>query len=81
MPSASVAPCRRWVPSNIGENIQVTVSIGIAEIDTTQESIESALARADGALYEAKESGRNRVCQAEPAMVYSIEALADCVGD
>ena len=69
------------VTSSIGENIQVTVSIGVAEIDTTQESIESALARADGALYEAKESGRNRVCQAEPAMVYSIEALVDRVSD
>ena len=69
------------VTSSMGENIQVTVSIGVAEINTTQESIESALARADAALYEAKERGRNRVCQAQPARVSSIEALADRVSE
>lgn len=65
--------------ASIGVHIQVTTSIGVAEIDSTQESIETALARADRALYEAKKSGRNRVCQAEPAMISSVEALADRV--
>ncbi|MBR0567147.1 PAS domain-containing protein [Azoarcus sp. L1K30] len=40
--------------------IQITISIGLAVFDGAQ--AESMLARADQALYEAKEGGRNRVC-------------------
>ena len=44
------------------EAFSFTVSIGSIEICLQEnESIDSAIARADGALYEAKESGRNRV--------------------
>lgn len=39
--------------------LQVTVSIGVAELTT--ETLEVVLKRADSALYEAKEAGRNRV--------------------
>lgn len=39
----------------------VTVSIGVAVSAQTDESIDSILARADSALYEAKSAGRNRV--------------------
>lgn len=47
-----------------GKTIPVTVSIGIAvhETGAEAESIETLLARADAALYDAKKSGRNRVC-------------------
>ena len=45
-----------------GKSITVTVSVGIAEIQTDSLSIETALSQADKALYNAKESGRNRVC-------------------
>ena len=40
--------------------IQLTVSIGVAQYQS-QESIESLLHRADKAMYQAKENGRNRV--------------------
>ncbi|MCK9454274.1 MAG: diguanylate cyclase [Sulfurimonas sp.] len=44
------------------EDFNFTVSIGVAQIDVENEAdIEQALKRADDALYEAKNSGRNRV--------------------
>ena len=67
------------VTVSIGENIQVTASIGVAEINIEQESIETALGRADRALYDAKKSGRNRVCQAEPVVMSGVQTLADQV--
>jgi diguanylate cyclase len=50
-------------PFEIGsQTIDVTVSIGVAEmIDGTAASVRQHLERADGALYAAKEEGRNRV--------------------
>lgn len=41
--------------------VRVTVSIGAAEIDPAAETVETAIARADGALYQAKHGGRNQV--------------------
>ncbi|MCQ4295397.1 sensor domain-containing diguanylate cyclase [Pseudomonas stutzeri] len=67
------------VATSTGETIQVTVSIGVAEIDTALENIESALGRADSALYQAKKNGRNRACQAEPAIIPRGQTLADGV--
>jgi len=43
------------------ELLRITASIGVAQIDVGDESIEAALARADRALYEAKKAGRNQV--------------------
>jgi diguanylate cyclase (GGDEF)-like protein/PAS domain S-box-containing protein len=45
-----------------GQSIPVTVSIGIATLDADDSSADAALTRADTALYEAKRTGRNRVC-------------------
>jgi diguanylate cyclase (GGDEF)-like protein len=42
--------------------LQVTVSIGIATLDGSRRDLDEMLAAADAALYEAKNSGRNRVC-------------------
>ena len=41
--------------------LQVTVSIGIAEMRSDTHHVEDVLANADAALYEAKNTGRNRV--------------------
>ena len=40
---------------------QITISLGLAELKEG-EKMEALIARADKALYEAKEGGRNRVC-------------------
>jgi diguanylate cyclase (GGDEF)-like protein len=45
-----------------GTTIQATVSIGCAEINShDDETAETVIERADKALYEAKQTGRNRV--------------------
>jgi diguanylate cyclase (GGDEF)-like protein/PAS domain S-box-containing protein len=44
-----------------GRRIEVTASIGVADCDPRRDTIETALQRADAALYEAKRRGRNRV--------------------
>jgi len=45
----------------------ITVSVGVAMAGPA-ESLEAVLERADGALYEAKRTGRNRVCVAAPVL-------------
>ena len=59
---------------------QVTVSIGVAAYSpiTPDGSIEDLLRRADGALYEAKRNGRNRVVLAAPiAAPIAVETLPE----
>ena len=50
-----------------GQPISVTVSIGITALTAQDSQGESALKRADAALYQAKREGRNRVCVVTPA--------------
>jgi len=49
-----------------GQDIQVSLSVGVAAF-AGSESVKEWVGRADKALYEAKESGRDRVVQAAPA--------------
>jgi len=42
------------------ERLRVTISIGVTEIHSRDESFEKAIQRADAALYAAKENGRNQ---------------------
>ncbi|GHC33770.1 hypothetical protein GCM10010082_30600 [Kushneria pakistanensis] len=43
--------------------VNVTISIGIAEIAQPRDTFEKAVERADRALYSAKREGRNRICR------------------
>ncbi|HSC82095.1 MAG TPA: sensor domain-containing diguanylate cyclase, partial [Pseudomonas sp.] len=45
-----------------GINLRITTSIGLTELHGS-DSLERLIARADQALYRAKQSGRNRVCE------------------
>jgi PAS domain S-box-containing protein len=47
---------------NPGAKIQVTVSVGVSCLLSKTDVFAELIARADRALYTAKESGRNRVC-------------------
>jgi len=53
--------------------LHFTVSVGVTEINTATETIETALNLADIALYEAKNSGRNRVCVANKQLDFQQE--------
>lgn len=46
--------------SDIAPDVRVTVSIGVAEF-LSDENVDATIQRADAALYQAKEQGRNRV--------------------
>ncbi|MBA6340812.1 GGDEF domain-containing protein [Colwellia sp. MB02u-10] len=50
------------ISKNQNNNIQVTVSIGIASIADIRESFDSLLHAADLAMYQAKAYGHNQVC-------------------
>lgn len=50
------------VPIESGEILRFTVSLGVASLTAADGDIDAMLKRADAALYEAKKSGRNRVC-------------------
>ncbi|GAA4942346.1 diguanylate cyclase [Actinoplanes utahensis] len=54
------AVCAEPVPSAAGP-IPVTISVGLTQLAPGDTSLDELLARADHALYRAKESGRNRV--------------------
>ncbi len=51
--------CRDLVVESPGGPVRCSCSIGISEFASTDDSVESALRRADAALYEAKRSGRD----------------------
>jgi diguanylate cyclase (GGDEF)-like protein len=52
--------CAEPVRTTVGP-LEVTISVGMAYVDSGGDQLGHLLARADAALYEAKQNGRNRV--------------------
>ncbi|MDO6565770.1 diguanylate cyclase [Alteromonas sp. 1_MG-2023] len=52
----------RLVVEHEGQEIMFTVSLGLAQLDANSKSSMAWLEKADQALYEAKETGRNKYC-------------------
>lgn len=53
------------IASDAGFRARVTISIGVASRSATNTTIDALLKAADVAVYEAKKTGRNRVCLAK----------------
>lgn len=53
------------IPIEDGTVVRLTVSTGVATANDSDITVETLLERADKALYEAKRSGRDKVCEAE----------------
>ncbi len=77
--AAVASKLRRAVGNNHfpGVPYPVTVSIGVSEFPTNGITRDDIVRAADTALYEAKESGRNRVCLAANTPVASAEKASD----
>jgi diguanylate cyclase (GGDEF)-like protein len=52
------------VHRDAGKPIRITASLGVATVESAQENIDTLMSRADDALYQAKNGGRDRVCVA-----------------
>lgn len=48
-----------------GQSVQITISIGLSNLANEHELLDTFLARADEALYQAKEAGRNQIAIAQ----------------
>lgn len=69
-------------PITIGKaSISVSVSIGLTESSTTEYRLPDLVKNADSALYQAKQSGRNKVCCSEkmPHQVSSCKVVKSSI--
>jgi diguanylate cyclase len=57
---------QRKIPAP-ADQLVVTVSIGVAQVPDLEIDADQCIKLADSALYTAKETGRNRICIADPA--------------
>jgi len=57
---------------------EITASFGVASVPYTSNGVSDLLAAADGALYRAKQAGRNRVVVA-PTRPFALERLEDAL--
>ena len=60
------------VQSSTGENLSITISVGLAMIDDNRPDLNLYLETANKALYDAKASGRNQVVMTEHSSQFSV---------
>ncbi|WP_200347751.1 diguanylate cyclase [Halochromatium glycolicum] len=63
-----------------GPPIKATISVGVTALRSVDTTIDTALARADAALYRAKRGGRNRVAMAEVSQTSQAETPDATIG-
>lgn len=51
--------------AGVKQTLRITISVGVASFSAQYDSVEKLIQAADGALYRAKNEGRNRVILAE----------------
>ncbi|WPL11477.1 MULTISPECIES: diguanylate cyclase [Thiorhodovibrio] len=56
-----------------GQELQVTISLGVVELDDTSPDLDALLKHADLAMDAAKRNGRNRVERHTPGMVLGAD--------
>jgi len=60
--------CRKVAATSLvynNERLEVTISLGVAQLSSYESSYEALITHADSALYQAKAKGRNQVCSAK----------------
>lgn len=60
-----IAIAEASIPMKDGLPVKFTVSVGVASVASAEDNVDVLLNRADQALYDAKETGRNKVCVAQ----------------
>ena len=66
--------------AGVDEELPITISIGVAAMPAGSQSLEVLIKRADAALYEAKDGGRNRVAAAADISTISDPAKQTASG-
>ena len=65
--AVGAAPVRVVLPGNVVLEIAVSVSVGLASYRGEGDEADALIARADQALYRAKQEGRDRICRFDAA--------------
>jgi len=68
--------CRKVATNALHYNdelLEVTISLGVAQLNSNESSYEELITHADSALYQAKAQGRNQVCSATCAEVSTLD--------
>jgi len=68
--------CREIAKASLTYNteaINVTASLGVAQLSSTETNYEELITHADSALYQAKAQGRNQVCSAVYAQTSTLD--------
>lgn len=85
-PAAAARPAheilqRLSMPVAVGDTaLDITSSIGVALWPLDADDPDQLIVRADQALYDAKQSGRNRYCYANPAAMSATPVRPACAG-